>query len=184
MTLLSRHIRDKKPSDFIRRGGGGTGTGTSVPFRPIRCWLNRWNKEAGQDPEKAGWKGGPGKGAFPNCTDPIIPDFPTGYSVPTGSLLGGRITREDGGAWRFDGEGEGEKKGRGKKRIVVGLLQIVSPCFPFFLFFLGRGRKLQEKYSAWKIKARGESLSYLLRGNHEKAKERLECIPFRIRKLS
>lgn len=80
--------------------------------------------------------------------------------------------------------GKGKKKGRGKKRIVVGLLQIVSPCFPFFLFFLGRGRKLQEKYSAWKIKARGESLSYLLRGNHEKAKERLECIPFRIRKLS
>lgn len=41
--------------------------------------------------------------------------------------------------------GKGKKKGRGKKRIVVGLLQIVSPCFPFFLFFFGKGEEIARK---------------------------------------
>lgn len=160
MTLLSRHIRDKKPSDSIRRGGGGTGTGTSVPFRPIRCWLNRWDKEAGQDPEKAGWKGGPGKGAFPNCTDPIIPDFPTGYSVPTGSLLGGRITREDGGAWRFDGEGEGEKKEEERKGLLLACCKLSLLVFLFFCFFWEGGGNCKKNIQRGKLK-RGESLSLI-----------------------
>lgn len=161
MTLLSRHIRDKKPSDSIRRGGEGTGTGTSVPFRPIRCWLNRWDKEAGQDPEKAGWKGGPGKGAFPNCTDPIIPDFPTGYSVPTGSLLGGRITREDGGAWRFDGEGEGKKKRKRKEKDCCWPAANCLSLFSFFfVFFWEGGGNCKKNIQRGKLK-RGESLSLI-----------------------
>lgn len=96
---------------------------------------------------------------------------------------------------------KGGKKEKERKEKDCGL-QIVSPCF---FFFFWRGRKLQEKYSTWKIKVTGErislslSLSYFLRGNggfffFTMAEERLEglnlfvalmeCIPFRVGKLS
>lgn len=142
--MLSRHIRDKKPSDSIRRRA-------SVPSRPIRCLKHDETKKLGRIPEKAGWKGG--KGAFPNCTDPIIPDFPTGYS--------GFSAAEEyaGRRWKnCDSMGGGGREG--KKRIVAS-----ANCGLSLFFFFSRGRKLEEKYSARKIKVKESPLllSCLLR---------------------
>lgn len=69
--------------------------------------------------------------------------FPTSQrDIPTGSPRR-KNTREDGGTG--DSMGGGEKKG--KKRIAA--------CKLSLLVSLSSGGKSQEKYSAWKIKARG-----------------------------
>lgn len=87
--------------------------------------------------------------------------FPTSQRDIPGSPRR-KNTREDGGrtAIRWGG---GKKKKEGKKRIVAS-----ANCLSLFFFF-SRGRKLEEKYSARKIKVTRERvsllLSYLLRKN-------------------
>lgn len=64
---------------------------------------------------------------------------------------------------------KGGKKEKERKEKDCGL-QIVSPCF---FFFFGGGRKLQEKYSTWKIKVTGERISLSLSLLFLKGKRRI-----------
>lgn len=140
--MLSRHIRDKKPSDSIRRR-------RVSPFARFAAWNTMRQRS---------WPGSQKKqdGKEERVHSLIVPIqlFPTSQRDIPGSPRR-KNTREDGGrtAIRWGG---GEKKKEGKKRIVAS-----ANCLSLFFFF-SRGRKLEEKYSARKIKVTRERVSLLL----------------------
>lgn len=138
MTLLSRHIRDKKPSDSIRRGGEGRGR-DECPLSPDsllpepmrqRSWAGSQKKQDGKE----------GRERVHSLIVPIQL-FPTSQrDIPFQRVLrGGRIrgkTVELAIRW---GKGEKKKK-KGKKRIVACKLSLLV-----FSFFFWRGEEIARK---------------------------------------